>query len=140
MESLSNKVVSLKAWNSIKNRLQQRCFPVKFKKFLRTPFFTEQLQWLLLRSNSCFQRSPEQKPMQPCPIIPNSAEKKCLLSRKSRSSHSRCSAKEGLQLNLLKRGSSIAKCLRIPLLKNICEQLFLKISTSVTNLLEIGDS
>ena len=25
-------------WNFIKNRLQHRCFPVKFAKFLRTPF------------------------------------------------------------------------------------------------------
>ena len=32
----------------IKKRLQHRCFPVKFAKNLRTPYFTEQLQWLLL--------------------------------------------------------------------------------------------
>ena len=31
----------------IKNRLQHRCFPVKFLKFLRTSFFTEHLLWLL---------------------------------------------------------------------------------------------
>ena len=31
-----------------KIRLQHRCFPVKFAKFLRTPFLTEHLQWLLL--------------------------------------------------------------------------------------------
>ena len=29
-------------------RLQYRCFCVNFVKFLRTPFFTEHLQWLLL--------------------------------------------------------------------------------------------
>ena len=29
-------------------RLQHRYLPVKFAKFLRTPFFTEHLQWLLL--------------------------------------------------------------------------------------------
>ena len=29
-------------------RLQHRCFPMKIAKFLRTPFFTEHLQWLLL--------------------------------------------------------------------------------------------
>ena len=46
--SLFNKVVGLKAWNVIKNRLQQRCFSVKFAKFLGTPFFTEHLGWLLL--------------------------------------------------------------------------------------------
>ena len=28
--------------------LQHECFPVKFAKFLRTPFFKEHLQWLLL--------------------------------------------------------------------------------------------
>ena len=29
-------------------RLQHRCSPVKFAKFLRTSFFTEHLRWLLL--------------------------------------------------------------------------------------------
>ena len=38
LESLLNKVAGLKAWNFVKKRLQHRCFPVKFKKFLnRTP-------------------------------------------------------------------------------------------------------
>ena len=32
----------------LKNRLWHRCFPVNFAKFLRTPFFTEHLWWLLL--------------------------------------------------------------------------------------------
>ena len=36
------------ACNFIKERLQHRCFPVKFAKFLRTPFFKEHLRWLLL--------------------------------------------------------------------------------------------
>ena len=31
-----------------KRRLWHRCFPVNFVKFLRTPFFTEHLQWLFL--------------------------------------------------------------------------------------------
>ena len=31
-----------------KKRLQDRYFPVKFAKFLKTPFFTELLRWLLL--------------------------------------------------------------------------------------------
>ena len=43
-------------------RLQHKCFPVKFAKFLRIPFFTEQLQWLLLTFNSYF-LSLEQKPL-----------------------------------------------------------------------------
>ena len=35
--------------NIIEKRLKHRCFPVKFAKYLRTPFFTEHLQWLLLQ-------------------------------------------------------------------------------------------
>ena len=35
------------AFNFVKKRLQNRCFPVKFAKFLKTPFFTEHLRWLL---------------------------------------------------------------------------------------------
>ena len=31
-------------------RLWHRCFPVKFEKFLRTPFFIEHLCWLLLKN------------------------------------------------------------------------------------------
>ena len=46
--------LNLLACNSIKKKLRYRCFPVKFIKFLRTPFFIEQLQWLLLKFNSCF--------------------------------------------------------------------------------------
>ena len=33
----------------LKKRLEHRCFPVNFAKFLRTPFFTEHLWWLLLQ-------------------------------------------------------------------------------------------
>ena len=39
-----------------------RKIPLK-RNFLWTPFFTEQLQWLLLTFNSYFQRSPERKPV-----------------------------------------------------------------------------
>ena len=39
LESLFNKVASLQAYNFIKKILQHRCFPMKFTKFLRTPFF-----------------------------------------------------------------------------------------------------
>ena len=42
---LNNKQTS-KACNFIKKRLWQRCFPVNFVKFLRTPFLTEHL-WFL---------------------------------------------------------------------------------------------
>ena len=38
LESLFNKVPGLKTCNFIKKRLLRRCFPVKFPKFLRTPF------------------------------------------------------------------------------------------------------
>ena len=31
----------------------ERCFPVNFAKFLRTPFLTKYLRWLLLRLRSC---------------------------------------------------------------------------------------
>ena len=44
---LFNKVAGLRAATLLK-RCQHRCFPVKSEKLLRTPFFTEQLQWLLL--------------------------------------------------------------------------------------------
>ena len=38
----------LQVCNFIKKRFQHRCFPVKFAKFLRTPFFTEHLRWFRL--------------------------------------------------------------------------------------------
>ena len=40
-----------KVWPAtlLKKRLLHRCFPVNFAKFLRTPFFTEYLWWLLLK-------------------------------------------------------------------------------------------
>ena len=34
------------------SRLQHRCFPVNFAKFLSIPFFTELHRWLLLDVNS----------------------------------------------------------------------------------------
>ena len=48
VESLFNKYAYLKTCNFIKKRFQHRCFPVKLAKLLRTPFFTEHIQWLLL--------------------------------------------------------------------------------------------
>ena len=39
LESLFNKVRGLKVCSFIKKRLQHRCFPVKYAKFWRTPFF-----------------------------------------------------------------------------------------------------
>ena len=43
-----NKVAGLRPATLLKKRLWRRCFPVNFEKFLKTPFFTEHLQWLLL--------------------------------------------------------------------------------------------
>ena len=40
---------TVNARNFIKEKLQCRCFPVKCAKFLRTPFFTYHLWWLLLQ-------------------------------------------------------------------------------------------
>ena len=37
-------------FSKVKKRLCQGCFPVNFAKSLRTPFFTEHLQWLLLKN------------------------------------------------------------------------------------------
>ena len=38
LEYLFKKAADPRACDSIKKRLQHRCFPVKFAKFLRTPF------------------------------------------------------------------------------------------------------
>ena len=35
-----------------RNFANQRCFPVNFSKFSRTPFFIEHLRWLLLKAKS----------------------------------------------------------------------------------------
>ena len=43
-----NKVAGLRPATLLKKRLWHWCFPVNFAKFLRTPFFTEHLWWLLL--------------------------------------------------------------------------------------------
>ena len=97
-----NMCLSLLACHSIKNRLQYRCFSVKFTKFVRNPFSIGKLQWLLLKFNSCFQRSHEQKPMRLSPLHTRFSWKKDLLPRKSRNTYHRCSVKEGLQLYLKK--------------------------------------
>ena len=43
-----NKVAGLRPATLLKKRLWQRYFLLKFEKFLRTPFLTEHLRWLLL--------------------------------------------------------------------------------------------
>ena len=47
-ETLFNKFAGLRPATLLKKSLWHRCFPVNFAKFLRTPFFTEHLRWLLL--------------------------------------------------------------------------------------------
>ena len=48
LESLFNKVAGRRAGNFIKNRLQHKCFPVKFVKFLRTAILKNIRKGLLL--------------------------------------------------------------------------------------------
>ena len=47
-ESLFNEVAANQACNFTKIRLQHRCFPVKFVKFLRTPILKNICQQMLL--------------------------------------------------------------------------------------------
>ena len=44
-----SKVADLRPATLLKKRLQNRCFPVNFVKFLRTAFFIEHCWWLLLK-------------------------------------------------------------------------------------------
>ena len=46
-----NQVVDLRPTTLLKKRLWHRYFPVNFAKFLKKPFFTEHLWWLLLALN-----------------------------------------------------------------------------------------
>ena len=43
-----NKIAGMRPVTLLKKRFWHSCFPVNFVKFLRTPFFTEHLWWLLL--------------------------------------------------------------------------------------------
>ena len=59
LESLFlNKAAGLRPTTLLKKSLWHRCFPANFVKFLRTPFYTEHLWWLLLiklsRSSNIF--------------------------------------------------------------------------------------
>ena len=47
---LCNNVAGLRSVTLLKKRFWYRCFPVSFSKFLKTPFITEQLRWLLLET------------------------------------------------------------------------------------------
>ena len=47
---LFNKVAGLRTVTLLKKRFWYRCFPANFSKFLKTPFITEHLRWLLLKA------------------------------------------------------------------------------------------
>ena len=46
--SEENKVLGLRPATLLKKNLWHGCFPVNLAKFLRIPFLTEHLRWLLL--------------------------------------------------------------------------------------------
>ena len=48
LESLYNKIGSLKACNFIKKRLQQMCFPLSLAKFLRKPLIQNSSRRMVL--------------------------------------------------------------------------------------------
>ena len=52
--SFFNKVSSLSPTTLFKKRLQHKCFPMKFRNFLRTSLFIEHLRWLLLMMQNFF--------------------------------------------------------------------------------------
>ena len=41
-------LIKLQPATLLRKRLWHRCFPVNFEKFLRTPFLTERVRWLLV--------------------------------------------------------------------------------------------
>ena len=83
--------------NSIKNRLQHRCFHVKFAKFLWTPFLQKSFSGCFWGLSYVFKGVWSKKQRDCQQEMSDSAEKRYLLPRKSRSSHRWCSVKEGLQ-------------------------------------------
>ena len=64
-----NKVAGLRPATLLKKRLWHRCFPVNFAKFLRTPFLTEHLWWLLLESGNWNKLAPIYKKSLPENLI-----------------------------------------------------------------------
>ena len=57
---LFNKAAGFRAATLLKKRLWHRCVPVSFVRFLRTPFLTEHLRWLLLNPAKHRKIAPEQ--------------------------------------------------------------------------------
>ena len=48
LKNFANFTGKHQCWCLVCNFITNRCFPVKFANFLRTPVFTEHLRWLLL--------------------------------------------------------------------------------------------
>ena len=107
-----NKIAGLRHAASVKKSLCHGCFPVNFPRFLRTPFLQNTSGRLLLSNTYKIQLKKEftaakiqkQLPQVFCKRRPTTLSK-------------------------ITPVFSIAKCLRIPIQKNICEWLPLKIST-----------
>ena len=102
-------------------------------KCSKSTLFTEQLQWLILRFNSCFQRSPKQKPVRLSAINAIFSGKNKFAATKIQKQPPPVICKRRSANLLLEKVSSIAKFLRTLILKNICEQLLLKINISQIN-------
>ena len=108
-------------------------------KIFKNTFFTEQLQWLLLKFKSYFQRKLEQKPVRLPAINIKFSWKKVFAATKIQEQPPYVFCK-GRPATLFERGSSITKFLRTSILKNTCDRLLQRISTSVTNLPRGGNS
>ena len=106
---------------------------MKGRFFSKNAFFTDHLQWLLLRLNSCFQRSPEKKPVRLSAISTIFSGKDKFAATKIQKQPQHVFCKRRSATLLLENGSSIGKLLRTLILKNICERLLLKINISLTN-------
>ena len=86
----------LTSCNSIKKRLQHSFFPVKFAEFLRTPFVEKSSSGSFWGLSRAFKGVLRQKPVRLSAIITRFSWKKVSAAAKSKSSHRRCSVKEGL--------------------------------------------
>ena len=109
-------------------RLQHICYPVKFAKLLSISFFTEQLQWLHLRFYSFFSKESRTKTSTTVSDKYQIQLKKIFCFRQN--------PEPATVGDLQKEDCNFIK----PILKNICKRLLLKISTSVINLPNGGNS
>ena len=112
---------------------------MNFSKFLRTPFFPKEFQWLLLRFDWCFQRSSKQQPVQLSAIITKFRWKNVFAAAKLQ--------KQPPYMSCKRRPITPSTNLFLWILwnfqehlffKNISERLLLKIRISVTNLPQGG--